>query len=79
MELGQNVRRASTRPMAWAATVLMTVLVAVICWYAFPRGSDSASSPVTRPAAAQPPLLDRNAERQPTRNGGPGGQIGDTP
>ena len=39
MELRQNLRRASTRPMALAATVLMAVLVAVIWWYAFPPGA----------------------------------------
>jgi len=84
MELRQNLRRPTARPIAWVATILLAMAIGVIGWQALPnsalvRSTTVSNSPATAPAS----LLDRNAERlQQTpisRDGGPGGQIGDVP
>jgi hypothetical protein len=100
MELGQNMRRATTRPMAWVAAILVGAALVLGAWYALPTSAfihptsghqapaTGAASLLDREAERQPAtpatgaasLLDREAERQPaSRNGGPGGQIGDGP
>jgi hypothetical protein len=100
MELRQNMRRATTRPMAWVATILVAAALVLGAWYALPTSAfihptsvrkapaTGAASLLDREAERQPAapatgaasLLDREAERQPaSRNGGPGGQLGDAP
>ena len=119
MELRQNMRRATTRPMAWVAATLVAATLVLGAWYALPTSAfihltsvgkapatgaaslldreaeRQAAAPTTGAAslldreaerqAAAPTtgtasLLDREAERQPaSRNGGPGGQVGDAP
>jgi hypothetical protein len=84
MELRQNMRRATTRPMAWAAAILSALAIALIGWTALTTGVPSHATNVgTAPATSANALLDRNAERQQqvqtSRKGGPGGQIGDAP
>jgi hypothetical protein len=84
MEIRQNFRRATTRPNAWVAAISVALALVAISWFVV---STSASTPTTNPGKAAvittTSLLDREAERQqqaPTsRDGGPGGQFGDTP
>ncbi len=83
MELGQQMRRVSSRPTAWVGAIVILTAIAVLLWQsttAIRPGHPSAISPP--PSIAATHLLDRSAERQPApspRQGGPGGQIGDTP
>ena len=84
MELRQNMRRATTRPMAWAAAILSVLAIGLIGWTALTTGAPTEATNVsTAPETTANALLDRNAERQQpgqtSRKGGPGGQIGDAP
>lgn len=81
MELRQNMHRTTTRPIAWVAAILVTVALALMAWYALPTSTSIHPASVRKaPATGAAPLLDRAAERQPaSRDGGPGGQIGDIP
>jgi hypothetical protein len=84
MELRQNMRRATTRPLAWAAAILIALAIGLTGWNALTTVAPSQATNVSMaPATTAIALLDRNAERQqqgPTsRMGGPGGQIGDAP
>jgi cytoskeletal protein RodZ len=84
MEIRQNMRRATTRPDAWVVAVVVALALGVISWYALTTSAlthtTSAGKP---PATTVNSLLDRAAERQQqgsiSRDGGPGGQIGDAP
>jgi hypothetical protein len=69
--------------MAWVAAMLAVLAVGLLGWQAMTtvRPSHQLSSRNV-PVATETPLLDRNAERQPSetpRVGGPGGQVGDAP
>ena len=78
MELRQNMRQATTRPLAWAAAILIALALGLVVWYAVPKTMPnhpaSAPKPVVtsvdrfldRNAERQPVYLDRNAERQPS-------------
>jgi hypothetical protein len=70
LELRQNMRRATTRPMAWVTAVLVALALGLITWYALP------SSALTHRTGVVTPLASSVAS---PRNGGPGGQIGDAP
>jgi hypothetical protein len=83
MELVQQMRRASGRPTAWIGAIVVLAAIAVLLWQSTTAIRQSHSSAISKPpSVATTPLLDRDAERQPApspRQGGPGGQIGDTP
>jgi hypothetical protein len=83
MELGQQMRRASSRPTAWVGAIVILAAIAVLLWQSTTAIRPSDSSAISQhPSMAATHLLDRNAERQPytsPRQGGPGGQIGDMP
>lgn len=70
MELRQNARLASTRPIAWAVAVLIALMLGLISGYVL------ASSAQTRSTGAGTPPL---AVVESPRIGGPGGQLGDVP
>jgi hypothetical protein len=82
MELGQQMRRASSRPTAWVGAIVIVTAIPVLLWQSTTTIRQILPSAISEsPSAAATPLLDRNAERQPApspRQGGPGGQIGDT-
>jgi hypothetical protein len=69
-ELRQNLRHASSRPIAWDSAVLIALALGLLAWYALP-----SSAPAHRTSAATPLATSVVF----TRNGGPGGQIGDSP
>jgi hypothetical protein len=66
MEVRQNLRRATTRPLAWGAAILVALASGLIGWNALTASTRSAAAPVYNSSAVTAhPLLDRNAERQP--------------
>jgi hypothetical protein len=83
MELQQQMRRLSNRPTAWVGAMVILSAIAVLLWQSTTAIRPSHPSAISQsPSIAAIHLLDRNAERQPApspRQGGPGGQIGDTP
>ncbi len=84
MELRQGIHRVTTWPTTWIATVLLAIVLGLLGWYALPNATRSHPTNVARPTVtAANSLLDRNAERQQqgpiSRDGGPGGQVGDVP
>ena len=66
MELRQNMRRATTRPLAWAAAILVALAIGLVGWNVV-TASTLFKSPAVHntPVITTYPLLDRNAERQP--------------
>jgi len=64
MELRQNMRRATTRPMAWGASMLVALAIGLVGWNALTTATRSEPSSAT-PAKTAHSVLDRNAERQP--------------
>ena len=81
MELRLDTLRIPTRPIVWLASFLFAVALGFGGGYSFANNAAAHSATiVTPPVATSTPLLDRAAERQSTsREGGPGGQFGDTP
>lgn len=84
MELHENMRRIPIRSMAWLSAILTLLAVGLLGWQALANVKPIHQLAFQRSAiaATAPPLLDRNAERQPgqtPRVGGPGGQVGDAP
>jgi hypothetical protein len=66
MELRQNMRRATTRPIALAAAILVALAIGLMGWNALTTSTASKATTVhNTPAITAYPLLDRNAERQP--------------
>jgi hypothetical protein len=66
MELRQNMRRATTRPMAWVAAILVGAALVLGASYALPTNTFIHPTSVrTAPATGAASLLDREAERQP--------------
>ena len=67
MELQQNMHRATTRPMAWGAAILVALAIGLMSWHALATGTRSETTTLhNSPPVSARPLLDRNAERQPT-------------
>lgn len=77
-EFRQQIRRATTRPPAWAGAILIALAMAVLSWQTVSDIRASHSTAVSStPASTSTQLLDRNAERQPLsshRVGGPAGK-----
>jgi hypothetical protein len=66
VELRQNMHRATTRPMAWGAAILVPLAIGLMAWNVLTTSTPSKGTTVhTTPAITAYPLLDRNAERQP--------------
>jgi len=66
MELGQNMRRATTRPLAWGAAMLVALAIGLVGWNVLTSTTPTQGTTVNNTSAITPyPLLDRNAERQP--------------
>jgi hypothetical protein len=70
MELRQNIRRVTTRPMAWVVAILLGLMVGLMGWYVRPITAPTHSTVVSTRIV--------NSVESP-RIGGPGGQIGDAP
>jgi len=68
MELRQNMRRVTARPIAWLAAILVALALGLISWYAL-----QSSTPTHQIGVDKPPIV----SLEPPRNGGPGGQVGD--
>jgi hypothetical protein len=68
MELRQNMRSVTTRPIAWLTAILVALAMGLISWYAL-----QSSAPTRLPGIAKPPIISVDLPR----NGGPGGQVGD--
>lgn len=84
MELTRNFHRAKDRALIWLAVTLFAILILMFARTALPAaGSHGGTVVKMPPAAVGNGLIDRGAERilqsSPTREGGPGGQFGDTP
>jgi hypothetical protein len=70
MELRQNTRLATTRPIAWVVAVLIALMFGLLGGYVL------ASSALTRQTGiGAPPIVSVESPRI----GGPGGQLGDAP
>lgn len=86
MELRQNMRHATTRPMAWVATLLIALVLGLIGWYVIgssaPRPQTGVVTPhatsIESPRIGGPGGQVGDADQAP-RVGGPGGQVGDAP
>jgi len=88
-ELRQNLRYASTRPMAWVAAVLVPLALGLMTWHALPSSAPTHRMSVVTPLATSVvsprnggpggQVGDSPQPDQTSRDGGPGGQIGDTP
>jgi len=66
MELRQNMRRLTTRPMAWGAAILVALAIGLVGWNVLTASTPSEGTTVHNTSAITAyPLLDRNAERQP--------------
>jgi hypothetical protein len=70
MELRQNIRRATTRPMAWTAALLIALALGLMGWYMHPSSAPTHKTSVVSALATTV---------ESPRNGGPGGQFGDAP
>ena len=81
MKLRLSVRRAANRPTAWITATVVVIAIGLLGWQWI--GDVHVSHRTISLRAATPsvsPLLDRNAECQPTDSpsvGGPGDQTGD--
>ena len=83
MELRLSLRRAVTRPTASITAIVVVIAIGLLGWQWI--GDVLVSNrtvPLREATPTVSPLLDRNAERQPTEGpnvGGSGGQTGDAP
>ncbi len=68
MELRQNMRSVTTRPIAWLAAIFVALALGLISWYALQSSTPTHQIGVDKPSIASV---------DPPRNGGPGGQVGD--
>jgi hypothetical protein len=68
MELRQNIRSVTTRPVAWLTAILVALALGLISWYALESGTATHPTRVNKPPTTS---VDT------PRNGGPGGQFGD--
>ncbi len=69
MELRQNMRRATTRPMAWVVAMLLALMLGLMVGYVL-----ASIAPAHPTGVGQAPVITGDSPR----NGGPGGQIGDS-
>jgi hypothetical protein len=86
MELRQNLRHATTRPMAWVATLVIALALALVGWYVIGSSAPRSQAGVATPQATsiESPRIGGPGGQvgdpdQAPRVGGPGGQIGDAP
>jgi hypothetical protein len=70
MELRQNIRHATTRPMALVVAILSGLILGLMVWYVRPITT------LTHPTIVRTPIV---TSVESPRSGGPGGQIGDAP
>ncbi|MDQ2943394.1 MAG: hypothetical protein M3R21_06975 [Candidatus Dormibacteraeota bacterium] len=69
MELRQNMRYATTRPVAWVAAISLALALALIVSYAVPKSTPNHAANASKPSVTTvDSMLDRNAERiQPSQ------------
>jgi len=85
MELQQMIRKGTVRPMAWLAVVMIGAVLALVIWSVRPISVPTRAT-VTHSAIATSVGSSRNGgpggqvgDVQASRDGGPGGQVGDAP
>jgi hypothetical protein len=69
VEVQLNKSRETTRSMAWVAALGAALALGLMGWYALANSASTHSTAVVTPPAVS---------SESPRNGGPGGQIGDT-
>jgi hypothetical protein len=89
MELRQNMRLATTRPIAWVVATLIALMVGLTSGYVLAsstlgRQTSAGARPVSslespRNGGPGGQLGDAAQPAQASRGGGPGGQLGDAP